>query len=309
MKVLVTGGAGFIGSHLVDELLVRGHRVAIVDDLSSGTTDNVNPAAAFYQADIRDPRALAEVFDRERPDAVSHHAAQTDVRRSMSDPGFDASVNVLGLVNVLQLAVTSGVSKVLFASSSAVYPDPKFVPVDEAHPIRPQSIYGLTKYVGEQYLQLYRDVYGLAFTAFRYGNVYGPRQDPHGEAGVVAIFSAQILTGVQPTLFGDGTKTRDYVYIDDIVAANMLALDGGGNGEVFNLGWGREISDVEVFRAVRDALGGQGEPRYAAKRPGELDRIALDSTRAKTILRWAPRFGFDEGIRQTTEYYRRCRRC
>jgi len=308
MKVLVTGGAGFIGSHLVDGLLRQGHRVAVVDDLSSGKADNVNRAATLHVADIRDVSALAQIFERERPEIVSHHAAQTDVRRSMSDPAFDASVNVVGLVNVLQLGVTYGVAKVLFASSSAVYPEPQFVPVDETHPIRPQSAYGLTKYVGEKYLELYGDARGLRFTAFRYGNVYGPRQDPGGEAGVVAIFSAQMLDGVRPTLFGDGTKTRDYLHVDDVVAANLLAMDGG-DGQVFNLGWGREITDREVFTAVRSALGTSVEPSYGNKRPGELDRIALDSTKAKTFLGWTPRIQFEQGIPLTVDYYRRRARC
>ena len=305
MKVLVTGGAGFIGSHIVDALLARGNRPVVVDNLLAGKETNINPAAPFYRVDIRDATALEQVFIGEQPQIMSHHAAQTDVRRSMADPAFDAQVNILGFVNLLQLCVKYGVRKVVFASTSAVYPEPEAVPADETHPVRPLSAYGLSKYLGEQYLSFYRNVYGLCFTIFRYGNVYGPRQDPHGEAGVVAIFSEQMLSGIRPTLFGDGNKTRDYIYIDDVVSANLLAMDGAGDREIFNLGWGREIRDFEVFDAVRNAVGIQVEPQYSEKRPGELDRIALESWKAKELLGWTPRVPFEEGVRLTVDYYRR----
>lgn len=305
MKVLVTGGAGFIGSHLADALLARGDPVVIVDNLSTGRKENLPARAIFQPADVRDTLALEAVFSREKPDLVSHHAAQTDVRRSLEDPVYDAQVNVLGTVNLLRLCVQHRVKKVVFASSSAVYSEPESVPVREAHPIRPLSAYGLTKQIGEQYLRLYQDTYGLAFTAFRYGNVYGPRQDPKGEAGVVAIFCSQLLAGVQPTIFGDGRKTRDYICVEDVVSANLQALDGAGDGEVFNLGWGREVTDLEVFDTIRRSLGKSVEPRYSSKRPGELDRIALDSSKALAHLRWTPRVPFEEGIRRAAEHYRR----
>ena len=305
MKVLVTGGAGFIGSHLVDALLARGDSVAVVDNLSTGKKTNLNPKASFHEADIRDPASLEKIFLAEKPEMVSHHAAQTDVRRSMADPAYDAQVNVLGTVNLLHLCVQHKVWKVIFASSSAAYPEPDYVPVREDHPLRPVSAYGLTKQIGEQYLRFFRETAGLRFTAFRYGNVYGPRQDPKGEAGVVAIFCNQMLAGAPCTLFGDGKKTRDYVYVDDVVAANLLALEEAGDGETFNIGWGQEITDFEVFDAVRKALAKTVEPAYASKRPGELNRIALDNTRAAGILGWSPRVGFQEGIRRSAEYYRR----
>ncbi len=304
MKVLVTGGAGFIGSHLVDALVNRGERVVVVDDLSTGKEVNLNPKAVFYRLDIQDAAALEKVFREETPEVVNHHAAQTDVRRSMADPTFDAQVNILGLINLLQLCVKYGVRKVVFASTSAVYPEPEFVPTDESHPIRPLSAYGLSKLVGERYLEFYGEVYGLRFTIFRYGNVYGPRQDAHGECGVVAIFSEQMLNGIQPTIFGDGSKTRDYIYVGDVVSANLLAMDGAGDGEVFNLGWGREITDFEVFEAVRRAVGVEVEPTYSQKRPGELDRIALDSTKAKRLLGWAPRVPFEEGVSLAVAQYK-----
>jgi UDP-glucose 4-epimerase len=304
MRVLVTGGAGFIGSHIVDAVVARGHRAVVVDDLSMGTQANVNAAAAFHRVDIRDAAGLERVFAREQPEIVSHHAAQTDVRRSMADPAFDAQVNILGSVSLLRLCVAHAVRKVVFASTAAVYPEPQYVPADEAHPVRPMSAYGLSKAVGEQYLALFRDACGLRFTIFRYGNVYGPRQNPKGEAGVVGIFSEQMLTGVRPTIFGDGTKTRDYIYVDDIVAANLLAMEGAGDGELFNLGWGREVRDYEVFDAVRKALGVQVEPQYAAKRPGEVDRIALDGAKARARLNWMPRVPFEAGVPRAVAYYK-----
>jgi UDP-glucose 4-epimerase len=223
----------------------------------------------------------------------------------MSDPGFNAQVNILGTVNLLHLCVKYGARKVIFASTSAVYPETKSIPVTECHQIKPLSAYGLSKYLAEKYLAFCRDVYGLSFTIFRYGNVYGPRQDAHGECGVVAIFCQQMLSGVCPTIYGDGNKTRDYVFVEDVVAANLLALGKEGDGIVFNLGWGREVRDLDVFAAVRLAVGGGFEPRYQPKRPGELDRIALDSKKAERMLGWMPLVRFEEGVRMTAEYHRR----
>lgn len=302
--VLVTGGAGFIGSHVVDAVVAHGDRAVVVDDLSTGRKSNLRPEVPFYHVDIRDAAALEEVFLLERPDVVNHHAALADVRKSMEDPGLYTQVNVVGTVNILALSVRYGVQKMVFASTCAVYPAPDTIPVSETHRVQPLSTYGLTKYVGEKYLELYRDVAGFAFTAFRYGNVYGPRQDPKGEAGVVAIFSQQMLTGVRPTLFGNGAKTRDYVFVEDIAAANLLAMNGAGDREVFNLGWGREVMDFEVFEAVRQAVGVVVEPHFAPKRAGELDRIALDNAKARALLGWQPRVPFEEGARRTVEYYR-----
>jgi len=305
MKVLVTGGAGLIASHIVDRLIEAGHEVVIIDDLSTGRRENLNPRARFYQLDIRDAEGLAHVFSQERPDIVNHHAAQTDVTRSMRDPSFDAQVNILGSLNLIRCALQYGVRKIIFASTSAVYPEPEYIPADENHPIKPISAYGLSKYVVEQYLHFFYENLGLRYTAFRYGNVYGPRQDPHGESGVVAIFSEQMLTGIRPTIFGDGSKTRDYIHVDDVVAANLLAMDERGDGEVFNLGWGQEVTDFEVFDAVRKALGTEVEPLYSQKRPGELDRISLDCSKARRLLGWKPAITFAEGIPMTVEYYRR----
>ena len=303
MKILVTGGAGFIGSHVVDGFLTAGHEVRVIDDLSTGKRANLNSKAAFYNVDIRSSE-IADIFAKEKPDVVCHHAAQMDVRRAVREPQFDASVNVVGSVNVLESARQSGVQKIIYASTGgAVYGEPASLPVDEGHAIAPLSPYGLTKHVFEDYLALYRRLYGCAYTVLRYPNVFGPRQDPHGEAGVVAIFIQKMLAGEQPTIFGDGTKTRDYVYIDDIVAGNLLAIDA--KGDVYNLGWGKEVSDYQIFRAVRDALGVTAEPRFGQKRPGEIDRVCLDSQRIYRDLGWQPRVSLAEGVARTVRWHKR----
>jgi len=304
MKCLVTGGAGFIGSHIVDTLLDAGHDVVVVDDLSTGKRANLNPRARFYELDIRSPE-LPGVFASEKPDIVSHQAAQMDVRRAVREPAFDASVNVIGALNVLESARHNGVQKILFASTGgAVYGEPEHVPVEESHPIAPMSPYGLTKFTFEQYLGLYRRLYGMAYVALRYPNVYGPRQDPHGEAGVVAIFTRQMLAGEQPTIFGDGSKSRDYVHVSDVAAATRLLVGSGDEGSVFNLGFGLEVSDRMIFDAVRDALGLTIEPRFGDVRPGEVSRIALDASRIREARGWRPTLGYREGIARTVEWYK-----
>lgn len=305
MKILVTGGAGFIGSHIVDRLLKDGHQVVIVDNLATGQERNLNPHARFYKVDIRDTKSLEELFTQEQPDIVNHHAAQTDVRRSMSDPFWDAQVNTLGSLNIIHLSLRYGVKKIIHASTCAVYPDLDYFPADENHPIKPLSAYGVSKRTIEHYLHLYYESYGLPYTAFRYGNVYGPRQDPHGECGVVAIFSEQMLTGIQPTIFGDGSKTRDYIYVGDVVEANILVMGKAGDGEIFNLGWGQEVTDFEVFATVRRALDIKVEPIYSNKRPGEVDRVSLDSSKARSLLKWKPQIKFGDGIPLAVEYYRK----
>ena len=306
MKVLVTGGAGFIGSHVVDALVREDHAVIVVDDLSMGKREQVHPAARFYQVDIRRREALEEVFRAEQPEAVNHHAAQGNLRRSMAEPSFDASVNILGSLILLELSLAYSVRRFIYISSGgAVYGEPQRLPVDEAHPVRPLSAYGVSKYSVEQYLDLFGVDSGLSYTILRYANVYGPRQDPRGEAGVVAIFSRQMLAGERPTIFGDGTKTRDYVHVDDIVHANLLVTrQGRGAGRVYNLGFEREVSDRRIFEMVRSAVGVSVEPILAAKRPGEIDRICLEFSRARAELGWQPTIGLEEGIARTVDFYR-----
>ncbi len=307
MKILVTGGAGFIASHLVDALVKEGHGVVVVDDLSMGRREQVHPSARFYQVDIRQREAMEAIFRAERPELVNHHAAQGNLRRSMTEPSFDASVNIVGSLILIELSLAYRIKRFVYISSGgAVYGEPQRLPVDEDHPIRPMSAYGVSKYSVEQYLEMFRSEQGLDYTILRYANVYGPRQDPRGEAGVVAIFSRQMLAGERPTIFGDGTKTRDYVHVDDIVRANLLAMaQKRAIGRVYNLGLGNEVSDRQIFELVRSSVGATLEPILEAKRPGEIDRICLDASRAKAELGWEPTIALEEGITRTVESHRR----
>jgi UDP-glucose 4-epimerase len=303
MKILVTGGAGFIGSHVVDAMLATGHEVVIVDDLSTGRKRNLNPGAKFYQMDIRDP-ALAEVFDRERPEVVDHHAAQMDVRRSVADPLFDADVNVRGTLNLLEAARNHGTRKVIYVSTGgAAYGEPKYLPCDEDHPIDPICQYGVSKHVVEHYLFVYRHLYGLDYTVLRYPNVYGPRQDPHGEAGVVAIFSGKMLAGEPVTINGTGEQERDYVYVADCARANVLALNLGA-GTIYNLGSNRGTSVNLLFSTLANIIGYSAEPVFGPPKAGETSKIYLDGTRARDQLDWSPTVDLDRGLQQTVAYLR-----
>lgn len=307
-RVLVTGGAGFIGSHVADAYLARGDEVWIVDNLSTGKRENVPAGAKFIQMDISDP-ALEDVFrDAGGFDIVNHHAAQIDVRRSVADPRFDARVNIDGLLNVLELARRFGTRRVLFVSSGGVvYGEPEVMPTPESAPKLPLSPYGVTKLAAEFYLHYYRRVHGLESVALRYSNVYGPRQDPHGEAGVVAIFSTRLISGEALTIYGDGEQTRDYIYVGDVVAANMLLSDvplGDGAGldaYSFNVGTGIETSVNQLARAMMAATGREVEIRYAPARPGELLRSCLDASRLRA-LGWAPQTSLDDGLNATYQY-------
>lgn len=304
MRILITGGAGFIASGIVDAMLDAGHSVAIIDDLSTGRHANLNPGARLYECSVTDLDAVKQVFERERPQIVNHHAAQIDVRRSMEDPAADAAINVVGSVNLLSLAVRYTVARFIFASTSAVYSEPAYLPMDESHPVGPRSAYGASKYSAENFVIFFADVHGLRYKIFRYGNVYGPRQDPKGESGVVAIFAGQLLDGTQPTIFGDGKKTRDYVFVQDIVNANLMAIGEQGDNETYNLSRGIAVSDIEIFDAVRAATGVRTEPQYAARRPGEADSVCLDISKAQRLLGWAPNVPLDEGIAQAVAYHR-----
>ena len=303
MKALVTGGAGFIGSHVVDSLVERGHEVMVVDDLSTGFRENINPGARFYELSISD-EGLAEVLERERPEVISHHAAQMDVRRSVAEPIFDAEQNILGSLNLITNAVRSGARKIIYASSGgAVYGEAQYLPVDEEHPVNPLSQYGVSKHTVEHYLHLYASQHGLEYVVLRYANIYGPRQNPYGEAGVIAIFARQMLGGERPTIFGTGDKTRDYTHISDVVQANILALERGSNA-IYNIGTGLETSDKEVFDIVAAAAGYKGSPLYAPVRGGEIKRICLSWAKAYRELGWRPRMPLREGIAETVDYIR-----
>ena len=297
----MTGGAGFVGSHLVDRLLADAHRVCVVDDLSTGSTSNVAPDAPFQRVDICDAAALRDVVARFKPEVVFHAAAQTDVRRSIREPDFDARVNVLGALNVLRAAVAVGARRIVYASSAAVYGNPARVVVSEADPTHPMSEYGASKLAFEHYLGAYAARGLIEYAALRYANVYGPRQRSDGEAGVVSIFTRQMLAGEPVTIFGDGTKTRDYVFVGDVVEATIRAA-AGPSGVVANVGWGREVSDVELFRGVARATGYARQPIYAADRGGDIARICLDAALARRTWDWRPVVQLEDGVRQVVEY-------
>jgi UDP-glucose 4-epimerase len=305
MRILVTGAAGFIASHVADAYVGLGHDVVIVDDFSRGRECNINPRARFYRVDIRDRQALERVFEKEQPEVVNHHAAQMDVRRAVREPIFDASVNILGSLNILELAVSFKSRRIIYISTAgAAYGEPTELPVPENYPINPITPYGISKHTVEHYLYTFSALYGIEYVVLRYGNVYGPRQSSKGEAGVFAIFCEQMLSGLKPTIYGNGKKYRDYVFIDDAVEANVLAL-ARGTHEIFNIASGVPTTDYEVFRQIRDHLGMIGlEPRYADKRPGEIDKIILEISKARQILNWDPKISLSEGAKHTVEYFR-----
>ena len=303
MKVLVTGGAGFIGSHLVDRLVQEGHEVVIVDNLSTGKRRNLNRAARFFKLDIQSWR-LERVFRNERPNIVMHLAAQMDVRKSVEDPIFDAQVNVLGMLNVLQQAIKHGVRKVVFSSSGgAIYGEQEIYPVPESHITRPLSPYGISKLCGEQYLSYYQRVSGLQIVSLRYANVYGPRQDPDGEAGVVAIFIQKLLNNEQAIVNGNGRQTRDFVYVEDVVEAN-LAVMGHETQGTYNVGTGEETSINDLLRILITHTKSTCKEVHGPAKNGEQVRSVIDSSKLRQELSWEPRTELSEGLKRTVDYFR-----
>ncbi len=304
MKILVTGGAGFIASHISDAYINLGHEVAVLDDLSRGRHQNLNSQAHFYDGDIRDRGFVQQVFSEFRPEIVNHHAAQMDVRRGVREPIFDVQVNVLGSVNLLEEAVAHKVGRFIYISTAgAAYGEPNQLPVPEDYPINPITPYGISKHTVEHYLFTFSHLYGLNYVILRYGNVYGPRQSSQGEAGVFAIFSEQILSGTQPVIYGDGSKTRDYIYIEDVVSANVAALDKG-QGQIFNIASGKPTTDLEVFSLVANLLGQPGlQPCHASIRPGEIQDIYLDISKAQRSLGWSPTITIAEGASRTVNFF------
>jgi UDP-glucose 4-epimerase len=305
MRIAVTGGAGFIGSHIVDAFLAAGHDVLVVDSLWShggGRRENVPDVASFVHMDIRD-QALYSVFDKFKPELICHHAAQHSVAIGSRDPQYDAQVNVIGMLNVLEAAVKCGAKKVIFASSAATYGDVETVPVDEQTPQRPISPYGITKMVTEHYLRFFKAERGLDFTALRYGNVYGPRQDPSGEAGVIAIFIQKFLSRSPVRIDSDGEQTRDYIYVGDVVAANVAALTKG-SGQIYVIGAGKETSVNAVHAALTEVTGFDAPITHAPKRPGDARQIFFNPAKAKKELGWTAKVPLLEGMRRTVEFFR-----
>lgn len=307
-KAVVTGGAGFIGSNLVDRLSDDGVGVLVIDDLSSGKLTNLAESrrrshVTFHQADVRAPQ-IHEVVGRFEPDVVFHLAAQIDVRKSVQDPAHDADVNVVGTVNVLQAAAAAGVSRIVFASSGgATFGDVDVFPTPESVPRRPESPYGVAKKVVDEYLRYYRDLRDLDFVSLGFANVYGPRQDPHGEAGVVAIFTEKLLGGEAPVIFGDGSQVRDYVFVEDVTDACVRAAATGG-GVYLNIGTGRETSVLELFRMLRDLVGAPLSPTYGEAKEGDIARSVLDAHLAGEVLGWEPWTGLETGLRKTVDWFR-----
>ena len=303
MKILVTGGAGFIGSHIVDACLERGHQVVVIDDLFTGHRANVNPAARFVELDIRS-RELQSLFEAERFEVVCHQAARGNVRASMEDPWVYADVNVEGGINLLEAARRTGTRKLVYASTGGcVYGELQYAPADERHPIQPRDPYGASKASFELYLPVYQMNYGLAYTILRYPNVYGPRQDPFGEAGVVSIFAGQMLLKRPAIINGDGEQSRDYVFVGDVVSANLLVMDNGDN-ETFNLGSGRGTTVNEIFRKLRILTGYTGEEPHGPAKLGEVRRNDLDASKIKNAIGWEPHVSLELGLRRTVEFLR-----
>lgn len=303
MKLLVTGGAGFIGSHITDALLTHGHDVHVLDNLSSGRREHLPSDVPLHVHDIRSPY-VQDLFAQHQYDGLIHHAAQMDVRKSVEDPCFDADVNIRGFLNLMEAGRRNGLQAVVFASTGgAIYGEPEYTPQDEDHPLRPLSPYGIAKLTTEKYLAAYRELYGIRSVCLRYANVYGPRQGAQGDAGVVAIFTRQLLNGTTPTINGTGTQTRDYVYVDDVVKANLAALDYDHSG-VFNVGTSHETSVNGLFDLLCEATEASCSPAYGPANPGEQQRSVLDYTKSQAELDWTPDVSLQDGLGATVDWFR-----
>lgn len=304
MKILVTGGAGFIASHITDAFINEGHDVVVLDDLSSGFEKNVNPKAKLIIGDICDKELVEKLFKDERFDVVNHHAAQMDVRRSVKDPTFDANTNIIGTINLLQNSIKYNTKKFMFASTGgAVYGEQLYFPADEDHPTQPRSPYGISKLAVEKYLYFYNAEYGLNFTVLRYANIYGPRQNPFGEAGVVAIFTTKLLNDEQPVINGSGEQTRDYVYVGDVVKANLLTLNDNAN-EIYNVGTGVETNVNQLFHKLNSIINANKEEKHGPAAPGEQMRSVISSEKLFNKFAWKPSTNLDEGLKITVDFFR-----
>jgi UDP-glucose 4-epimerase len=305
MKILVTGGAGFIASHIADSYVKLGHKVVIIDNLSSGKKEFLNPKAIFYKADIRDYNQIKKIFIKENPEVINHHAAQISVRDSVTNPIIDANINIIGLLNILDLSVIYKVKKIIFASSGGVvYGDAKIIPTAESYvPLVPLSPYGVSKLTSEYYLNFFQNSYSISYIALRYSNVYGPRQNPHGEAGVVAIFSKKIINNEIPIINGNGNQTRDYVYVKDVVEANKNALELNISGS-FNIGTSIETNVNQIFQKIKQIAKTDLDPIYGPAKKGEQKRSCLDTTLSNKKLKWSPKYYLEEGLTETFNYFK-----
>lgn len=304
MKILITGGAGFIGSHIQDAFISEGHDVTVIDNFYTGRENFIHPDCRFYEVDICNKDAILDLFKKEQFDIVNHHAAQMDVRASVSDPMFDANINIIGGLNLLEAAIKTGVKQFIFASTGgAIYGDQDYFPADERHELRPVSPYGIAKLSLEKYLYYYHKVHGLRYFILRYANIYGPRQNPHGEAGVIAIFSQKLVKGETPTINGNGKQTRDFVHVNDVVKANLAALDYP-ESMIVNIGTGIETDINTVFKHLALASGNTVAAHRGPAMKGEQLRSVLDNTLAKEILGWTPEFDIKKGLKHTYQYFR-----
>ena len=304
MKILVTGGAGFIGSHVADRLIERKHKVVVVDNLSTGTLKNLNPKATFHKADLVNFKKIQEIFKKEKPEIVFHLAAQIDVRKSVADPIFDAKSNILASINLIKTAQESKVKKFIFSSTGgATYGDTESRPTPEDHPEWPLSPYGIAKMTIDKYLNYFHKVHGLKYVSLRYGNVYGPRQNPHGEAGVVAIFLNKMLSGLQPVINGNGKQTRDYVYVDDVASANLLALKHLSKIGIYNVGTAKETSVDELFDEINRHFSNKFKQKHGPAKLGEQMTSCLKYSKINRELRWQPKTNFPKGIEKTYQWF------
>lgn len=302
-KIIVTGGAGFIGSNIVDKFIELGHQVCVIDDLSTGFLENLNPKAKFYLMDIRSKK-IEQIFKKEKPEILCHYAAQIDLRRSMEEPVADGEINIIGTLNLLSFCVKHHTKKIIYASTAGVYGEQMAFPADEDHPLNPVSPYGITKLTTEKYLSFFKDYYGLNFISLRYSNVYGPRQRPKGEAGVVAIFCERLLNKKKAIINGEGKQTRDFVFVEDVVWANLLALKYP-KSDIFNIGTGKETDINKLFSLIKDESKSKQKEIHGSEVKGEQKRSVLDFSKAKKLLGWEPKYDLIKGIEKTIEFYRK----
>lgn len=302
MRILVTGGAGFIGSNIVDKLIELGYEVAVIDNISTGKIEKLNSKAKFYKLDITDAESMIKTFMEYRPEVCIHHAAQVDVQKSIKEPMFDLNVNIVGTLNILEACIKSNVRKIIYASSAAAYGEPQYLPVDELHKTNPISLYGISKHTPEHHIEVYGKLHGLNYTILRYSNAYGIRQEYEGEGGVIAIFLNKIIQDETPVIYGDGKQTRDFIYVKDIVEANVTAINKGDN-EIINISNNNNISINELVEVLAKICNKNIQPSYKDARGGDIIHSYMDNKKASVLLGWEPKYSLEEGLKETLQYY------